>query len=82
MDIDILTTVESLIKSNEMEELKKFSVTGLEKLRELGIGLVNSFQVAELPQDRDAYNFIPPSGQTLNQEGVLAARYLFLFNGN
>ena len=39
MEMDILNTVESSIKSNEIEGLKKFSTMGPEKLRKLALGL-------------------------------------------
>ena len=42
MEIDILNTVESSIKSNEIEGLKQFSTMGPAKLRKLGLGPVNS----------------------------------------
>ena len=42
MEIDILNTVESSIKSNEIEGLTKFSTMGPAKLRKLGLGPVNS----------------------------------------
>ena len=41
MGIDILNTVESSIKSNETESLKKISTMGPAKLRKLGLGPVN-----------------------------------------
>ena len=42
MEIDILNTVESSIKSNEIEGLKKFYTMGPANLRKLGLGPVNS----------------------------------------
>ena len=42
MEIDILNTVESSIKSNEIEGLAEFSTMGPAKLRKLGLGPVNS----------------------------------------
>ena len=42
MEIDILNTVESSIKSNEIEGLTEFSTMGPAKLRKLGLGPVNS----------------------------------------
>ena len=42
MEIDILNTVESSIKSNEIESRKNFSTMGPAKLRKLGLGPGNS----------------------------------------
>ena len=42
MEIYILNTVESSIKSNEIEGLKKFYTMGPAKLRKLGLSPVNS----------------------------------------